>query len=69
MGIVFNVKCYHPETDTGDLSKDSNWPTQCETIEGGDDPEYQGYRCPKCGHEICVSIKQYLFMPKDLGEK
>jgi DNA-directed RNA polymerase subunit RPC12/RpoP len=46
---AFNVKCYHPKEDKE---------YQCKTIEGND-PEYQGYHCPRCHHEIMLEIKQY----------
>jgi DNA-directed RNA polymerase subunit RPC12/RpoP len=58
-GIVFNIKCYHPKEDKE---------YQCKTIEGNDS-EYQGYRCPKCNHEICMTIKQYFFDAKELKEE
>jgi DNA-directed RNA polymerase subunit RPC12/RpoP len=57
-GIVLNVKCYHPKEDKE---------YQCKTIEGTD-PEYQGYRCPKCNHEICITIEQHYLNSKDLKD-
>ena len=56
LGIVFNVKCYHPKEDKE---------YQCKTIDGTD-PEYQGYRCTRCNHEIMLEIKQYYLDAKDL---
>jgi len=57
-GIVFNVKCYPPKEDKE---------YQCKPIEGTG-PEYQDYRCPKCNHEICITIEQHYLNSKDLKE-
>jgi len=52
-GLKFRVKCYHPEEEKS---------YECEPIEEDvvvDD--YQGFRCPKCKHEIGLIIEQYYF--------
>lgn len=59
LGIVFNLKCYHPKEDKE---------YQCKTIEESQ-LEYQGYRCPKCGHEIWMQIQQHYLSSEDLKEK
>ena len=58
-GIIFNVKCYHPKEEKE---------YQCKTIEGTD-PDYQGYCCPKCNHEICITFEQHYLNSKTLKEK
>ena len=56
LGVVFNIKCYHPREDKE---------YQCEAIKG-DDQEYQGWLCPKCHHEIMMEVKQHYLNQKEL---
>jgi len=59
LGVVFNIKCYHPKEDKE---------YQCEAITGTD-PEYQGWQCPKCKHEIMMEVKQYYLNQKELDKE
>ena len=53
-GLKFKVYCFHPEESKS---------YECEPIEE-DVEDYQGFRCPKCKHEIGLVIEQ-VYMEED----